>query len=159
LDGRRFLNGTFGIPDESKTSKCPGYNQWEWGLEQGGRLPTPYFDRALEEVGGKQEMVQRYGSRDVVYLTGELDTLPIKSDCESDEFQGPTRRARSKHFFSSLKRIYGVEHLRHLRFLAKGIPHDHCLIFQSATGQKALFGDFEKSFSMQVFNAKSTTKS
>ena len=141
LDGRRFLNRTFRIPDESKTARCPGYNHWEWGLEQGGRLPTPYFDRAIEQVGGIQRMVQRYGYRDVIYVSGELDTLHVSSECESDHFQGPNRRARSHLFFQSLKEIYGRDQMYHLRLIAKGIPHDHCLIFQSSAGQRALYGE------------------
>jgi pimeloyl-ACP methyl ester carboxylesterase len=141
LDGRRFLNGTFCIPNASTLSNCPGYDQWEWGLEQGGRLTTPYFDTALEQIGGKELMVQRYGRRDVVYLAGALDTLTVRSECESDEFQGPTRRARSNLFFASLKYIYGTEQVRHRRLVAYGVPHDHCLIFQSLAGRQALFGD------------------
>ena len=140
LDQRRFLNGIFRIPNESEIAQCPGYNHWEWGLEQGGRLPTPYFDRAIEQVGGIQRIIQRYGYRDVVYVSGELDTLRVSSECESDHFQGPNRRARSHRFFQSLKEIYGNNQVYHLRLIAKGIPHDHCLIFQSLAGQRALYG-------------------
>jgi len=140
LDGRRYVNGSLALPDHSTISACPGYNTWEWGLDSGGRLPTPYKDRALDTVGGKKQMIERYNSRDVVYLAGALDVEPVRSECEDDDFQGPNRRERSKRFFASLNEIYGAN-IHHRRLLVSGVPHDHCLMFQSAEGRIALFGN------------------
>lgn len=136
LDNRRYENHTLRVPSQERISKCPTYNTWEWGLDEGGRLPTPYFDRARSS--GKEALVERYAYRDIVYLAGELDILPVRSECEDDDFQGKNRRERSSRFFRSLKEVYGRE--VHRRLLVRNVPHDHCLLYQSDAGQQALFG-------------------
>jgi predicted nucleic acid-binding Zn ribbon protein len=67
-------------------------------------------------------------------------------DCGS-VMQGQTRRQRSREFMASLHELYPEEMKMdlHTRLLVKGVPHDHCLMFQSPEGQRALFGeDYEK---------------
>lgn len=137
LDGRRYINGSLVTPDKSEIESCPGYNEWEWGLDSGGRLPTPYKDRALAKMGGPKRMKDRYRGRDIVYLAGALDVEHVHGSCEDDGFQGSTRRERSKCFFSSLNEIYGRK--VHRRLVVPGVPHDHCLMFQSKAGYSALF--------------------
>ena len=136
LDARRYVNGTFRVPDADAINACPWYNEWEWGLGEGNALYAPYKDNAVEVAGGTDAVVQRYQTRDVVYLAGEMDVLP-NGQCMAT-MQGPFRRARSEYFFASLKEIYGYP--VHHRLVVSDVNHDHCLMFQSPEGQQALFG-------------------
>jgi hypothetical protein len=136
LSAERLINGTWQIPNEED---CPVYNEWEWGLGPGDWLSTPYKDQAIDDVGGVDEIIRRYPSRDIVYLAGEQDIIP-NGDCQ-DQLQGAFRRVRSENFMASLERIY--HRPVHRRYVASGIPHDHTLLYQSPEGQQALFGDSE----------------
>jgi len=143
LDNRRFINGTFKVPEPADIGNCTEYNHWQWGLEpSGGKntdfLPTPYKDRAIVQAGGVEAMKHRYAARDVVYLAGELDTLP-NGNCMA-RLQGPYRRVRSEHFMASLHRIFGRP--VHHRLVVSGVHHNHALMFQSPEGQMALFGSW-----------------
>lgn len=146
LDQRRFdvtnETTTFDVPDRSRIHNCPGYNQWEWGLEPGGPVIAQYKDRALQQVGGAQRMAARYAKRKVTYLAGGLDVLPLWSECEDDDFQGPNRRTRSELFYKSLLEIFGERqrHVVHQRVVVPMVHHDHCLLFQSKQGREVLFG-------------------
>lgn len=140
LDGRRFTNGTLQLPTDEAIDACPGYNSWEWGLDAGGELPTPYKDRALRQVGGAVLMATRYAQRHVYYLAGALDVLPVHASCEDDVFQGSNRRERSRLFFESLNAKYASH--KHRRLVVSDVPHDHCLIFQSGAFRDAV-GDLQ----------------
>jgi pimeloyl-ACP methyl ester carboxylesterase len=139
LDPRRFLsNGTFGIPNHTD---CPEYDDWEWGLstyQSPPLLTVPYKDKAIASAGGVAAVVDRYRTRDVVYLSGGLDTFPQDDNCRA-QLQGRHRRERSALFVASLAQVYGRP--VHHRLVGHGIPHDHCLLFQSSEGRQALFGD------------------
>ena len=51
LDQRRIINGTtLTLPPQSAIDACPNYNKSEWRLDDGGELPTPYRDRALQHL-------------------------------------------------------------------------------------------------------------
>jgi len=138
LDGRRILrDGSFDLPDADDTVICKTYNQWQWGLDQGGYLPCPYKDRALEDTTAK-EMAERYTTRNVVYLSGELDVLRANDRCETSIFQGRNRQERAKNYVSGLQQYFG----RHVHdfHIIMGSPHDHSLMFQSPDGKGAIFG-------------------
>jgi hypothetical protein len=140
LDERRFeANGSFLIPDSSRIKDCPGYNEWEWGLEPGGLIVAPYKDRAIAKAGGPRKIAEQYAKRKVIYLAGDLDLLPVRSECEDDNFQGPNRRTRSELFHNSLEQIFG--HQVHRRVVVPMVHHDHCLLFQSEQGRAVLFGE------------------
>lgn len=136
LNAQRFINGSLRSPTEEQIANCPTYNEWQWGLDGGDFLPTPYKDRAIEAVHEVGAIIERYALRDVVYLVGEMDVLP-NGDCEA-RMQGSYRRERSAHFFASLKAVYGRQ--VHHRLVVAGVHHDHALMFQSPEGQVALFG-------------------
>jgi len=177
LDGRRYIDGEFRIPDDSfwvdhqdwkNSTTCPEYDQWIWGLQDEGPLPTRYRDAAVNTTGGIPEIVRRYADRDVVYLAGSLDTEMFADDCGS-VIQGPNRKIRSERFFRSLREIYpdrfpspdnedattrttydedgegritgggGVHH----RVVVPWVNHDHTLLYQSPSGRMALFGTIE----------------
>lgn len=138
LDGRRFLHdGSFDIPDTDSIQVCPNYNQWQWGLEQGGILTCPYKDRALLQTPAKV-MAQRYATRNVVYLAGEFDILPANDGCETSVFQGPNRQQRAKFYVQGLQKYFGRN--VHELHIVEGSPHDHMLMFQSQQGRRAIFG-------------------
>lgn len=142
LDARRFLaNGTFGVPDAADIAACPDYDEWEWGLSSqssNATLQVPYKETAIAMAGGVAAVVDRYRTRSVVYLSGGLDTLPQDDTCRA-QLQGQHRRERSARFVSSLAEVYGRP--VHRRLVGHGIPHDHCLLFQSPEGRQALFGE------------------
>ena len=138
LDNRRYINRTYQIPPLPMIQDCPTYNTWEWGLDDGGRLESPYRDRAIDYFNGDtMKLAQRYAERDVVYLAGKNDTEILHSSCEDDDFQGRFRRERSEHFFHSLKDIFG--HDVHSRVIVDGVGHDSSLMFESQEGIRAVF--------------------
>ena len=146
LDDRRYINGTFQIPPEEDIRNCPDYNAWEWGLgnttnDSSPPLVAPYKDKAIAQAGGVEAVIQRYATRHVVYLAGELDTEE-SGNCRA-MMQGVSRRERSEHFMASLYEIYGSPQRlssHHHRLVVHGVHHDHCLMFQSPEGRQALFG-------------------
>jgi len=139
LDNRRYFRDVFRKPHKLEIGDCTTYNEWEWGLDNTTNyLPTPYKDRAIVMAGGVDAVVQRYATRNVIYLAGELDVLP-NGDCQA-KLQGPYRRKRSEHFFASLSEIYGHGQHVHHRFVVKGVYHNHGLMFQSPEGYLAMFG-------------------
>lgn len=139
LDGRRFLkDGSFNIPDTDDISICSNYNQWQWGLQEGGYLTCPYKDRAIQQIS-VQDMTQRYATRNVVYLSGQFDTIPANDQCETSIFQGRNRQERAKLYVQSLTNIFG--HKVHQFHIIEGSPHDHSLMFQSQEGKRAILGD------------------
>lgn len=139
LDARRYSNnGTLEIPTRDQIQHCPDYDAWEWGLSNTttNDLVAPYKDEAIRIAGGVASVVERYQTRRVIYLAGELDTEQ-SGNCRAN-LQGKSRRERSAHFFASLHEIYGKP--AHERLVVHGVHHDHCLMFQSAEGRQALFG-------------------
>ena len=150
LDDRRFVHDptshtlVFQRPDDEAIAQCEDYNSWIWGLDAGGNLLAPYKDQAISDAGGAAAMARRYVTqRQVVYLAGEEDLEIFDDDCGS-RMQGSTRRERSRQYVSSLMEAYPEEmkhHKNQKRVLVMGSPHDHLLMFQSAEGQQAMFGD------------------
>jgi pimeloyl-ACP methyl ester carboxylesterase len=144
LDGRRVFNGTLRKPEDDAVYICPTYDEWEWGFQNSTKsserdeLKAPYVHSAIKDAGGIDAVVDRYPSRDIVYLAGEMDVLH-NGDCE-EKMQGPCRRVRSASFYASLREIYGRP--VHRRLVVAGVHHDHCLMFQSPEGRQALFGSF-----------------
>ena len=147
LDNRRYNDiGQLRRPKQAVIDKCPSYNGWEWGLELEGRVPWPRHVASdiANHDGNVTWMIHSYANRDLVYLAGSLDILEVRSECEDDDFQGHHRLERSRRYFNALQDVYGLP--THHRLVAKGVPHDHSLIFQSVAGQQALFGNFQKGF-------------
>ena len=141
LDARRMFSDGLRLPNQDAIAICPTYNEWEWGLEnstsqhrENGALVTPYKDAVLTEYTTDQ-VTARYLSRDVVYLSGELDIL-WNGDCEA-RMQGDSRKKRSENFFKSL--LWQQKIVSHRRLVVKGVDHNHCLMFQSPEGREAFF--------------------
>ena len=101
---------------------------------------VPLQEPRTPKVGEcQEEMAARYAKRKVTYLAGDLDVVPLWSECEDDDFQGPNRRTRSELFYQSLDYIFGSNH-RHRRVVVPMVHHDHCLLFQGEQGREVLFG-------------------
>lgn len=141
LDARRWItkDAEFRVPDAAAIAEynCPTYNEWQWGLESSTTLDAPYMNAAIANAGGIDAVVERYASRNIIYLSGEQDVL-YNGDCEA-VMQGPNRWVRSQRFFAALHQVYGDNH-GHRRWAVPNVHHDHCLMYQSPQGQLALFG-------------------
>lgn len=94
-------DGEFREPAEK--SACPAYNRWHYGLEERSGYAAAVPDDEL-----RKQLV----ARDVVYLLGELDTLPLfgfDSSCAAMA-QGPNRFARGLAYWNYLRSRYGANH-------------------------------------------------
>eukprot|EP00536_Pseudo-nitzschia_multiseries_P004193 jgi/Psemu1/323364/estExt_fgenesh1_pg.C_680026 len=160
----------FAVPDRMDIEACPGYDQWQWGLQPGGDILAPYKDAALNRVNNDTRAIGlRYAKRRVFYLAGEQDTEVLKSRCEDYTFQGDTRNERARRYFRALTEYFATTspndggRLRHHneRFtssestirdsattplihelsIVPGSPHDHTLMFQSVPAREAFFGN------------------
>ncbi|HLK68191.1 MAG TPA: alpha/beta fold hydrolase [Bryobacteraceae bacterium] len=90
-------------PAEPDKTKCPNFDRWPYGLQ----ARTGYTARLSDDLLKKQ-----LAARPVVYLLGELDTLPLAgfdSSC-SAMAQGPSRLARGQAFASYIEKKYGAQH-------------------------------------------------
>lgn len=134
LNGKRMIfdkamNTTrWEYPSSEEINRCPDYNQWNWGLEQGGPLDlvVPYFGRRLAEIS-PPELSQEYARQRVVYLTGEYDVLEQKDHCATYELQGRNRHERALNYFAALQ-SYFLEELNHELHTVPESPHDHVLM-------------------------------
>ncbi|CAJ1967342.1 unnamed protein product [Cylindrotheca closterium] len=159
LNGKRMIiyknkestNKTrFDYPSAKELEHCPDYDQWNWGLQDGGTLDpvVPYKVRRLKEMTPK-ELADKYVRQKVFYLTGEYDVIKQKDHCATYELQGKTRHERALHYFGALKAYVKenngtiADDLNHELHTIPESPHDHLLMFQSAAGREAIFGDIE----------------
>jgi hypothetical protein len=164
MDGRRWMNTTttklktsktktayttsilqFRMPTGTEIFGCETYNDWEWGFDHrsgNDALFAPYVQTAITVAGGLNVIVQRYATRNVIYLSGEEDVL-YNGDC-NDQIQGLNRRTRSERYYMTLQQYYTATdsswRYRHQRYVVPNVPHNHCLMYQSIQGQQALFG-------------------
>lgn len=146
----RLINGTWRIPNKDK---CSQYNEWEYGLENGGDMIVPYKDEALKKLDYNiTALIQRFGNRKVSYLAGEADRCNVSESqhhngwCFShgletscaDMLQGTTRWERNLRHVASLRKL-GVSSKTQERRVVPGVGHDHSLIFTSPVGLDVLF--------------------
>jgi hypothetical protein len=128
----RLINGRWLDPSKTSRKRCDMYNQWEWGLDDGGPYDVPYRRRALhghtrnstssdDASPTIERVIARYKhDRQVVYLIGDRDRCNVSSEssslypsggwCDShglettcmDEVQGSNRYERNERFVISL---------------------------------------------------------
>jgi pimeloyl-ACP methyl ester carboxylesterase len=82
---------------------CTTYNNWPYGLEK-----RTGYSAAMSD----DELRKQYVKRPVVYLLGELDTLPLAgfdSSCPAMA-QGPFRLARGQSYAAYMNGKYGATH-------------------------------------------------
>ena len=149
LDGRRWFTEdksrtqVFRLPTPSDKveKRCPWYNQWLWGLEDGGHVLCPYRDTAVEQAGSVDAIAQRYASRNVIYLSGEYDTVPQTHDRCGNAIQGGNRHERAHLFYQGLQEHFGnPDPPVHTFHTIPDSNHDHALMFQSQLGREAILG-------------------
>jgi pimeloyl-ACP methyl ester carboxylesterase len=90
-------------PAGGKTEGCANYDQWPYGLH--GR--KGYTERLTDD-----QLKKNIAARRVVFLLGELDTLPLAgfdSSCQAMA-QGPSRLARGQAYAGVLEKKYGAKH-------------------------------------------------
>jgi len=150
----------FGVPYGADTAartaflgapSCPDtYDRYRYGLQQ----LNVYASRA-----GAAQIKAQYALRDVLYLTGQYDTLDL--DCAAADaprkcremldkngadldlscpavLQGPDRRARARHYQQFMDAFF-PDH-RHRSVEVPGANHSSRAMFDSAEGVAALFG-------------------
>ncbi len=151
----------YGVPDPRDIDTCPTYDQWQWGLEPGGDILCPYKDAALALLNhNTTELILRYSKRKVFYLAGEHDTVELDDRCETYNFQGDNRNERARRYFRALSEYLTTlggdrpfssrfdvstdsksTNMIHEFHQVHGSPHDHTLMFQSAPGREAFYGN------------------
>lgn len=113
-------------------ARCPGFNDWKYGLLQ---LP----DYASGQT--PQQLEQAYIQRDVTYLLGKKDTNPrhpaLDRSCAA-ETQGAYRLIRGHNYFDYLQQRH-PEGLNQRLIEVPGVGHDGNRMFTSPEGQQALF--------------------
>ncbi len=128
--------GRFAVPSAEEIARCPDYDQYKYGV---GDL-NAYMSEA-----DSSRLLQRYGSREVWYVMGELVTGSAGLDvrCEA-MLQGAFRLDRAILYFAYIREVFGpaVSDLHRLR-VVPGVGHSSADIYASAIGQDALFGPTE----------------
>ena len=82
---------------------CTTYNDWRYGMDKRTGYAADVSDEDL-----RRQLV----ARDVTYLLGEFDTLPVygfDGSCPAMA-QGPTRLARGINYWNYLKTKYSAQH-------------------------------------------------
>jgi len=93
--------GGFSVYREGQN--CTTYNQWRYGMEK-----RVGYAAALPDAGLRSQLA----ARDVTYLLGGLDTLPLfgfDGSCPAMA-QGPNRLARGLTYWNYLKSKHGARH-------------------------------------------------
>ena len=140
LDDRRYADDGYERPPGDKMEVCPRWNEYQWGLDDGGDVVASYRDRAIELVGGTDALRKRFLQRNVTYLAGTKDILPLEGMCEDDLFQGGCRLERAHHYFDSLALFNNSsKSIIHQLHEVPGSNHDHTFMFQSTISLKAIF--------------------
>mmetsp|Transcript_66141 Transcript_66141/g.158216 ORF Transcript_66141/g.158216 Transcript_66141/m.158216 type:complete len:411 (+) Transcript_66141:74-1306(+) len=133
---------TFQEPEEA-ASKCPGYNDYGFGLL--GTL-VPYY--TTSSSAPLLRLKELYGDKSVNYVSGESDVCNRPwmeshscTSCDPDDggfettcgdmLQGHCRMERA-HAFAQAIKLYYKGHARSHRLLSvPGVGHNGCAIFQS----------------------------
>lgn len=82
---------------------CTTYDDWRYGLKK-----RTGYNAALPD----SDLIQQLAARDVTYLVGEFDTLPVygfDGSCPAMA-QGPTRQARGINFWNYMRSKYKAQH-------------------------------------------------
>lgn len=112
--------------------KCPGFNDWKYGLD---KLPAYAKGQTV------QSLEQRYIERDITYLLGQLDTnaaQPALDKTCAALAQGPSRQERGLNYFNYLTQRHPQGLNQHL-VQVPGVGHNGDKMFTSPQGQQALF--------------------
>lgn len=89
--------------DFAEKQSCAAYNRWHYGMEERSGYAAPIPD---------EELKRQLTARNVVYLLGDQDTLPLygfDSSC-SAMAQGPSRLARGLAYWNYIRSKYQAKH-------------------------------------------------
>ena len=103
LDGMRPIPPAGDAGEFKGAAACPAFDSWPYGMRDRKGYAARLSDEQL-----KKQLV----SRPVVYLLGELDTLPLAgfdSSCPAMA-QGPSRLDRGKSYANYIDVKYGAHH-------------------------------------------------
>jgi hypothetical protein len=92
-----------GFVDFGEKQSCAGFNHWHYGLGERAGYAAAIPDELL---------TKRLVSRELTYVLGELDTLPLfgfDSSCAAMT-QGPNRLARGLAYWNYLRSRYDAKH-------------------------------------------------
>ncbi len=126
---RRFI-----VPDEATIQKCPGYNNWGYGLGE----PYGYF--ANDDL---ESIAANYANKNVFYLCGRKDSDPnddtIGKSCGA-AMQGSHRLERMQIFRAFIEFKYGKAVSKNHRFaVVPNVGHHGLGTMTSSAGLYALF--------------------
>jgi len=113
----------------SEGRNCTTYNKWRYGLEKRAGYAAAVSDEDL-----RRQTI----SRDVTYLLGEFDTLPVygfDSSCPAMA-QGPTRLARGLNYWNYLRTKYSA---KHKLVVVPACGHNGRCMYTSGTSLPVLF--------------------
>jgi hypothetical protein len=113
----------------SEGRNCTTYNHWRYGLEKRTGYAVAVSDEDL-----RRQLVLR----DVTYLLGEFDTLPVygfDGSCPAMA-QGPTRLARGLNYWNYLRTQYAA---KHKFIMAPACGHNERCMYTSDTSLPVLF--------------------
>lgn len=110
---------------------CTSYNRWHYGLEQKSGYAASVSDENL-----RRQLL----SREVVYLLGDLDTLPLAgfdASCPAMA-QGPHRLARGLNYWSYVKAKFNAGHKL---VIVPFCGHNGRCMYTADVALPVLFGD------------------
>lgn len=123
----------FAIPPDFVIDACPGYNDYNWGLED----RNEYMSRV-----SVNEQRERYRDRHLVVMLGAEDIGPDGPPLQSCEayLQGENRVERGIIFYNHVMFFYGVDSLAtHDRELLAGVGHPVGEVYGHPTARYYLF--------------------
>lgn len=116
------------------TARCPGFNDWKYGLE---RLPA-----YARQAASPQALEEAYVRRDVTVLLGGADCDPahpaLDTSCAA-RAQGAHRLERGLAY-ARYMRLRHPAAFGHRTLVVDGVGHDGAGMFASPEGVAALFG-------------------
>ncbi|MBA3527759.1 MAG: alpha/beta hydrolase [Propionibacteriaceae bacterium] len=138
LDDRRYDEDSreFVQPDKRARGACASYDRYKYGLN---RL-NDYMSRS-----SNSQIVDRFRSRQVLYVLGQLDTDEHDSSMDrscAGRLQGPNRLERGINYFAYLGEFYGsTGYETHRLLLLPDIGHDGQAVLNAVELRPYLFGD------------------
>jgi hypothetical protein len=127
------LPGAFALPTAEEIAACPSYDDYRYGLQD---------LNAYMAAAGASVVTDRYRSRAVEYLLGELDTgtEDLSMTCAA-MLQGERRLDRGTIYYAYLQHVFGTAILgRHRLRIVPSVGHSASGIYLSQPGRDALFG-------------------
>jgi len=118
-----FVFGGYEVP---RYVRC-AYNNYKWGLDN--------LNQYLS-LDSKDNMIDRFINRDVIYFLGENDTGDVEQSCQA-QYQGPNRFVRGVKFKGHVDFEYPNN--VHQLITVPGVGHTQFGMYTSEIGKRLLF--------------------